>query len=91
MMGFWIILYIIDGLLFLTAAGTTLYMLIYAVASLFNHHKELPNTNRQNRFIILIPAYKEDAVIENRSRQSLHRHTLSVFLMSLSSPTIRMK
>jgi cellulose synthase/poly-beta-1,6-N-acetylglucosamine synthase-like glycosyltransferase len=65
MMGFWIILYIIDGLLFLGAAGTTLYMLVYAVASLFNHHNELPNVNRQNRFIILIPAYKEDAVIES--------------------------
>ena len=65
MIGFWIILYIIDGLLFLAAAGTTLYMLIYAVASLFNHHNDLPNTNRQNRFIILIPAYKEDAVIES--------------------------
>lgn len=64
-MGFWIILYIIDGLFFIAAAGTVLYMLVYAVASLFNHHEELPKPNRQNRFIILIPAYKEDAVIES--------------------------
>lgn len=64
-MGFWIILYIIDGLFFIAAAGTVLYMLVYAVASLFNHHSELPKPNRQNRFIILIPAYKEDAVIES--------------------------
>jgi cellulose synthase/poly-beta-1,6-N-acetylglucosamine synthase-like glycosyltransferase len=64
-MVFWILLYIIDGLFFLIAAGTTLYMLIYAIASLFNHHQELPNANRQNRFIILIPAYKEDSVIES--------------------------
>ena len=51
-MGFWIILYIIDGLFFMAAAGTVLYMLVYAVASLFNHHSELPKPNRQNRFII---------------------------------------
>jgi cellulose synthase/poly-beta-1,6-N-acetylglucosamine synthase-like glycosyltransferase len=64
-MDLWIILYIFDGLLFLIAAVTTLYMLVYAVASLFGRHTELPNAKRDNRFIILIPAYKEDAVIES--------------------------
>ena len=37
---------------------------IFAVASLFKKNHESPRTKKQNRFVILIPSYKQDAVIE---------------------------
>ena len=60
---FWIILYIIDGLLFIPIVLTTLYMLIFATASLLGHRKIVPKAKRQNRFVILIPAYRADKTI----------------------------
>ena len=62
---FWILLYIIDGMFFIYAAFSVLYMLFYSIASIFSRHNRLPNTNMNNRFIVIIPAYKQDAVIEN--------------------------
>lgn len=61
---FWIILYIIDGLIFLVVASTVLYMTLFAVASLFYHRAAPPKAKRQNRFLVLIPSYRSDAVIE---------------------------
>ena len=52
-MNFWLILSIIDWLLFFFTAGTVLYLGIFAIASLFR------------RFIVLIPSYKQDEVIEH--------------------------
>lgn len=62
-MDFWWILYVIDGLLFAGVAITTAYMVFFSLASLFNKHQSVPKAKRQNRFIILIPAYKSDKVI----------------------------
>jgi len=63
-MDFWWILFVIDGLFFVIVAATVLYMLIFAIASLFKHHSNIPRVNEQNRFIILIPAYDTDANVE---------------------------
>ncbi len=59
-MDFWIIIYIIDGILFGVVAITVLYLTIFAVAGLFSHHPNIPKARRQNRFIVLIPSYHGD-------------------------------
>ena len=62
-MNFWWILYIIDGTAFFFVAVTVLYFLFFSVASLFCRHADVPKAKRQRRFIVLIPAYKQDKVI----------------------------
>lgn len=63
-MDFWLILQIIDWTLFAMVALTTLYLLIFSVASLFYHKSTIPKAKQQNRFIILIPSYKNPKVVE---------------------------
>ena len=63
-MDFWVILYIIDWLLFIFVAGTILYLGIFAVAALFNKTSVLSKSKKQARFVILIPAHKQDEVVE---------------------------
>ena len=58
-MKFWIILYIIDWVLFAYVALTVLYFLVFSIASLFKHHNEPKKAKEQNRFIVLIPSYKQ--------------------------------
>jgi cellulose synthase/poly-beta-1,6-N-acetylglucosamine synthase-like glycosyltransferase len=64
-MDIWILLYIIDWTLFALVAGTVLYLGIFAIASLFNRNTVFTKAKTQNRFAILIPAYKQDDVIEH--------------------------
>ena len=63
-MDFWIILYIIDWILFIPVAGTVLYLGIFSVASLFNRDTVQDKAKTQNRFAIIIPSHKQDSVIE---------------------------
>lgn len=63
-MDFWVILYIIDWLLFIFVAGTVLYLGVFAVAALFNRKPVLMKSKKQSRFVILIPAYRQDEVVE---------------------------
>ena len=63
-MDFWILLYIIDWILFIPVAGTVLYLGIFSVASLFNRDTIQDKAKTQNRFAIIIPSYKQDSVIE---------------------------
>lgn len=63
-MDFWLILYIIDWFLFIMTAGTVLYLGVFAVAALFNRNNEAPKAKKQNRIVVLIPAHKQDDVIE---------------------------
>lgn len=60
---YWILLYTIDGILFFFVAITILYMLLYAIFSFFNRRESTPKAKRQNRFIIIIPAYHADRTI----------------------------
>ena len=62
-MNFWWILYIIDWALFLPVAITVAYILFFAIAATFRTHTTPPKAKGQNRFIILIPAYKSDVRI----------------------------
>lgn len=68
---FWKILFIVDGVLFALMAFTSLYLAVYAIASLFARRPDIPKTKRLNRFIVLIPAYKSDAVVERTVRSIL--------------------
>lgn len=63
-MDFWLILFIVDWSLFILIAGTVLYMGIFAIASLFSRKIEVPKAKKQNRIVVLIPAHKQDEVIE---------------------------
>lgn len=62
---FWILLYIVDWTLFAFVAGTVLYLGVFGIASLFNRHTAFTKAKVQNRFVILIPSYKQDDVIEH--------------------------
>ena len=64
-MDYWQLLYIIDGILFIATAGTVLYLGIFSIASLFNRTSVLQKAKKQKRIVVLIPAYKQDAVIEH--------------------------
>ena len=57
-MYFWDLVYYIDITLFILVSLTVLYMGIFALASLFSTHSEIPSSRQQNRFIVLIPAYR---------------------------------
>ena len=63
-MDFWNILYTIDWILFVFAVLTVLYMLFFTITSMLSHKGALPKTNHQNRFIILITAYKNKGVLQ---------------------------
>lgn len=68
---FWKILFIIDAVLFVLMALTVAYMTFFAFASQFVKRPEIPKTKRLNRFIILIPSYKNDDVIERTVKSVL--------------------
>ena len=60
---FWWILYIVDWLLFIGVALTVTYFMFFSLVSLVNKDHIVPKARNQNRFIIVIPAYKSDQVI----------------------------
>lgn len=57
-MTFWQIFSLIDNVFFVFVSLTVVYMSIFAFFSRFSRHSETPKAKKQNRFIILIPAYK---------------------------------
>lgn len=63
-MEFWNIIYYSDLSLFVFVCLTVTYMGIFALASMFSQHQETPKSRKENRFIILIPAYKNGASAE---------------------------
>ncbi len=70
-MTFWNLIYYIDITLFVIVSATVLYLAVFAVASLFNHHSEVPKAKNLNRFVILIPAYKNGSGAERSVRSAL--------------------
>ena len=64
MFNFWVILFIIDWLLFIFTAGTVLYLGVFAFASLFTKSSIIVKAKTNRRFIVLIPSYQQDEVIE---------------------------
>lgn len=70
-MDFWWILYAIDWLLFIGVLLTVCYGVFFSLAALVSKHTNVPKAKRQNRFIVLIPAYKDDRVILNTVKSIL--------------------
>ena len=64
-MNFWLILYIIDWVLFIPVAFTVIYLGIFSITSLFSRASEIMSAKTQRRFCILVPSYQQDAVIEH--------------------------
>ena len=62
-MNFWWILYIFDGLLFFFIAITVVYFLVFAIASQFANKTDYSRSKHINRFIVLIPSYRQDKVV----------------------------
>lgn len=57
-MTLWTLFTYIDWILFILVSLTVLYLGIFAITSLFPRHSETPKAKKENRFIILIPTYK---------------------------------
>lgn len=57
-MTLWTIFTYIDLILFIWVALTVLYLGVFAITSLFARHSETPKAKKENRFIILIPTYR---------------------------------
>ena len=62
-MDFWWILYIIDWALFIPMAITVIYLLFFSIAALFKHKAPAPKAKQENRFIVIIPSYRDDMLI----------------------------
>ena len=68
-------IHIIDWVLWIIMAPSVLYVFFYAIVSLF-HRQQKPYTTThipQSSFLILFPAYKEDAVIVHSVQQCLQQ------------------
>lgn len=67
----WTVLHSIDIALWVIIAGSVIYVVIFAIISLFYDKEDqvaahaAALSNRQSKFLILYPAYKEDRVIIN--------------------------
>ena len=70
-MEFWDILYYSDLFFFIFVCLTVMYMGLFAMASMFSHHQDVPKTRIENRFIIFIPAYKNGHSAEQTVRSIL--------------------
>lgn len=70
-MTLWEIITYIDWGLFFIVSLTVLYMFIFTFASRFSRHSETPKARRENRFIILIPAYKAGRNVEQTVNSAL--------------------
>lgn len=58
-------IHIMEYALYIYLSISVGYIVIFSVASLFFKQRKYPETTVRQRFIILIPAYKEDAVVHD--------------------------
>ena len=70
-MELWSIIYYFDYAFFIFVCLTVVYIGIFAMASMFSQHEDTPKSRVENRFIILIPAYKNGAIAEQTVRSIL--------------------
>lgn len=64
-MDYWYILFAIDSTLFVICGLVVLYMTVFTIMSLFSRDVKMIPAKKQNRIVVLIPAYKSDSVIED--------------------------
>ena len=68
-----IITSIFQILLLLYLGLASLYVLVFAIASFFYKEKKPSNSKKKRRFLVLIPAYKEDVVIVDVAKDALNQ------------------
>ena len=71
-MNIWLVIHIIEIVLWIIMAGSVAYVVFFAIISLFYEkedcvaiHAAAALSNRKTKFLVLYPAYKEDQVIIN--------------------------
>lgn len=71
----WTFIHIFDYLLWIFMAASVIYVFFYAFVSLFHHSQKEPSifAHHHSTFLILFPAYQEDAVIVHSIRQFLEQ------------------
>ncbi len=70
-------LYLLDAmqlLLLIYLGSTSLYLFIFAIASLFPYKRKKPHDFKKRRFALLIPCYREDEVIIEVSKSALSQN-----------------
>lgn len=70
-MNFWDILTYIDIILFVLVSLTVLYLAFFALTSQFTRHQDVPKAKKDNRIIVLIPAYKGGRNVEHTTSSIL--------------------
>ncbi len=65
---------LLQWLLFIYIALSAFYFLFFAVASVFPYHIRKDNLQKQHRFAVLIPGFKEDKVILEVIDESLNQN-----------------
>ena len=63
-MTLWDLYIYVDWGLFILISLTVLYLAVFAIASLFVRHSDPPKAKKENRFIVLIPSYKNGKSLE---------------------------
>ena len=63
----------IQIIFYLYLAFATLYIFVFAIAGIFYSEKHNLNIEKIRKFAVLIPGYKEDAVIVNVAKQALNQ------------------
>ncbi len=76
-MTIWVIIHILEIILWFVIAGSVVYVVFFAIISLFYEKEDriaihaAALSNRMTKFLVLYPAYKEDSVIINAVEQFL--------------------
>ena len=67
-------MYILEVILLIYFAYVTGYSFLFSFAALFYRNEKPPEAKVKRRIAVLIPAYKEDAVILNSASRALNQH-----------------
>lgn len=67
------IINVVEIIVYLYLFSAALYVFVFGFAGLFYKDKKKDSVDKQRKFAVLIPGYKEDAVIVNVARQALNQ------------------
>ncbi len=71
---FKILLLVIEYILFVYLFLATLYIFVFSIAGLFYRQKQKDNVSKIRKFAVMIPGYKEDAVIVHVAKEAALQH-----------------